>query len=149
PGRVRDDSWVVRMRCFLRRSLRVDVLTDPEHAAGDPALAAALGLRAGDGHLRLEIEGRLLAGQGDAAIAELTGLPDEVVAAAELDRAAGAGSRAPVCRPISPAAGSVVAFQDDSIDWVVHQPVCSGVADRMERPRTNNSAAPEVMARSA
>jgi hypothetical protein len=86
-GRLRarglDDAWVRRARRFLAVLERHgDDLDHPRVVAADPLLAAALGLRAtSTPHLKHEVEARLLAGEGNAAIAAKVGLEPRAVAA--------------------------------------------------------------------
>jgi hypothetical protein len=81
-GRVRrrrriDDAAVRRALAFRRRSAP----GPPRRPAADPALAAAAGLRAGDGRRRALLEAWLLSGLDDAGIAARGGIEPAAVAA--------------------------------------------------------------------
>ena len=83
PGR-RDDGWVRRARRLQAAIERPGGATGHPRLAGvDPAILAGYGLRLGEPRGRWEVEARLLAGQGDVAIAARTGIPAEVVEAYE------------------------------------------------------------------
>ncbi|HEY2156054.1 MAG TPA: hypothetical protein VGH33_10525 [Isosphaeraceae bacterium] len=75
-----DDAWVRRARRVLAAVERfAGDLDHPRVAAIDKPVVAAYRLSLGDARLRLEIEARILSGQGDEAIASIVGLDVEVV----------------------------------------------------------------------
>ena len=82
PRRRWADPWVERALRYARLARRLGGPSHPDLHALDPELAAALALHtAPAGHLRLDLETRMVAGQDDATIAARTGLPQGVVAA--------------------------------------------------------------------
>jgi hypothetical protein len=85
-GRLRprglDDTWICRARRVLAAVERIGGdLDHPRVAAIDEPVVAAYRLSLGDARLRLEIEARILSGQGDEAIAPIVGLDVRVVEA--------------------------------------------------------------------
>jgi len=83
-GRRWTDAWVRRAEQFVRVSARRAAPPRRRAREPDPVVAAALDLRAAGGpNRRLEVEARLLAGQGYDEVASRCGLDPEAVEAYE------------------------------------------------------------------